>query len=190
MPSTNRKTRKVTPARPVSAAPQDPSSKYSPTKWGGGMEGADENGFFDLVTPSGQLCQARRPGTEGLLREGILHELDYFTALATKKMPTDRKPKGTPPADPKIEVKALLKDKSKVENVLHTIDRVVQYCVVQPEIQMAPNDRTSRQPGVVYTDMIDLEDKIYIFNWAVGGTGSAQRFRGQLDSALGDLEEE
>jgi hypothetical protein len=42
--------------------------------------------------------------------------------------------------------------------------------------------------GVVYADMVDLVDKLHIFNFVVGGTRDIERFRGGLDELVGSLE--
>ena len=54
---------------------QQPEGKYAPTAWG---SNADSMGT-DLVFPSGQVALVRRPGLQGLLKEGILHNLDTLT---------------------------------------------------------------------------------------------------------------
>ena len=46
----------------------------------------------------------------------------------------------------------------------------------------------SYTPGVVYADMVDLVDKMAIFNYAVGGTRDLESFREGLDAAMGGLE--
>ena len=79
-PQDHRKPAKKTTAR-KRATPQvevvavDPNDKYAPTTWGSELGGAE-----DLTVPSGQTCLVRRPGVQGLMEAGILHDLDTLTA--------------------------------------------------------------------------------------------------------------
>lgn len=167
---------------------QDP---YAPTAWGSSEVG----GLTDLTVPSGQLCLVRRPGIEGLLKEGVLRDLDSFTALVNKEhvervkgkkgKPSDRAPKKGKTSE---DIGELLKDPNKLANVMHTVDRVICHVVVKPAIQMTPNDPTSRKVGVVYADMVELVDKMFIFNFVVGGSRDIERFLEESNGALGDLD--
>ena len=70
---------------------------------------------------------------------------------------------------------------------MHVLDRITTSCVVQPEIKMTPNDPTSRVAGVVYADQVEMEDKLFLFQFVVGGTRDLERFRKESDDALGSL---
>ena len=179
MPATrtpqDRKPRKTAAAKKTAAPTQE--SKFAPTAWGAGGIGQ----LTELTVPSGQLCLARRPGTQGLLEAGILHNVDSLTAMVNTKHV--RRVKGKE----EIDVQSLMKDPENVETLMHTIDRIVCYVVVKPDVQMSPNDVTLRDPDVIYADMIDLEDKMFIMNFAVGGTRDLERFRGELADAVGSV---
>ena len=75
------------------------------------------------------------------------------------------------------------------EQMIHVLDRIVCACVVKPRIEMTPNDPTRRKHGVVYCDMVDLDDKLFLFNYVVGGTRDLERFRQESADALGGLRE-
>lgn len=175
---------------PVPKAPQDRKTKratsgtkkYALTSWGG--EYAE-----DLEVPSGQLCRVRRPGAQGLLEAGVLHSLDTLTAIVDQKHVKRVKGRG-PNSQENIEIDAdgLAKDPESLINVLHLVDRVVTYCVLEPKVEMTPDDVTNRKQGVVYCDTIDLEDRMFIFNFAVGGTRSVERFRREGTVPVGSVE--
>lgn len=44
-----------------------------------------------------------------------------------------------------------------------------------------------RNPDVLYTDQVEMQDKMHIFNWALGGVKKYESFRGQFESSLGSL---
>ncbi len=161
-----------------SAPPIDP--KYAPTVWGSGQVGGAE----DLEVPSGQLCLVKRPGVQGLMAAGVLHQADSLSALVDQK----HLKKGKPGEAAEVDPASLIKDGKALDNLMHVVDRVVSHVVVQPPIKMAPNDVTRRKAGQVYTDMVDLVDKMFIFNYAMGGTRDLERFRGELDESLGSVD--
>lgn len=168
-------------AQPVPTQP-DPNDKYAPNAWISGGVG----GMEDLEVPSGQLCLVRRPGMEGLIKAGVLRNIDSLSALVGEKH--IKKAKKGAAGDPKVNVDSILKDPKALENILRTVDKVITHCVVKPEIHMAPNDVTLRKPGVVYSDMVDINDKMFIFNFVMGGTRELESFRGGLGDALGGVE--
>lgn len=174
--------------RDADAAPKDVSAptpaddKYAATQWGSSVEGQ-----IELTVPSGQLCLVRRPGVEGLLKAGVLHNIDSLTALVNEKHVTRVKGKKGKDKGAEIDIMSLMKDQKGLENVLHTVDRVVCHTVIKPHVEMTPNDVTRRKDGVVYTDMIDLMDKMFIFQFVVGGTRDLESFRGEFGTAVGDM---
>lgn len=178
MPSTTKKTTKKT-AAPIPTK-DDPTSKYAPDAWLSGGVG----GMEDLQVPSGQMCLVRRPGLEGLIKAGVLRNVDSLSALVGEKHIKKVK-KGQ---SQKVNVESVMKDPQALDEILHTVDKVVCHCVVKPEVHMTPNDVTRRKDGVVYADMVDLQDKMFIFNFVVGGTRDLESFRRGLDESVGGLE--
>lgn len=160
---------------------EDPTSKYAPDAWISGGVG----GMEDLTVPSGQLCLVRRPGMEGLMKAGVLHNVDSLSHIVNEKHLKRVDGKATD----EIDMTSLMKDEQGMEEVTNVIDKVVCHAVVKPEIHRAPNDVTLRRPGVVYTDMVDIVDKMFIFNFVVGGTRDLERFRGGLDALVGSVED-
>lgn len=172
---------------PPTAVPQDhkrkksqqQEDKYAPTVWGTG------GGLEDLVVPSGQMCLVKRPGVQNLIEAGVLRDIDTLSAIVAEKHI-----KRVEGEDPDIDTDSLAQDPEAIVNVLHVVDRVVTYCVVKPEILMTPNDPTSRKDGVIYADMVDIEDKMFVFNYAVGGTRSVEQFRQGSVAPVGSVDTE
>lgn len=157
------------------AAPVD--AKYAPTTWGGGG-----NAPHDLTVPSGQVCLVRRPGLDALMAEGLLGDLDSLTQIVNSKHIERVNGKDS------VNAASMLKDAKSVENVLHLVNKVVCATVIQPPVFMPPNDVTLRKQGVVYADSIDINDKMFIFQYVLGGTADLERFRQQSEDALGGVE--
>jgi hypothetical protein len=183
-PQTTPPTRRTTPQQESDAA--GGADKYAPSAWGSSSIGNVE----DLLCPSGQLCAARRPGVEGMMKAGILNNVDALSALVQSEH-IQRVEGGAATRDERdvaATLKNLLSEPNKFNEMVHMVDRVVCHVVVHPELHMTPNDPTSREPGFIYCDMVDLEDKMFIFNFAVGGTRDIETFRKERDSAMGSLE--
>lgn len=169
-------------ATPIPVA-EDPTSKYAPDAWLSGGVG----GMEDLTVPSGQMCLVRRPGFEGLMKAGVLQNVDSLTQVVNEKH-LKRVQGEDPSAALEIDMSSLMKDEGAMDDVTNVIDKVICHCVVKPEIHRTPNDVTRRQPGVVYADMVDLVDKMFIFNYVVGGTRDLESFRSGLGEVVGGVE--
>jgi hypothetical protein len=156
-------------------APVD--SKYAPTTWGGGG-----NVPHDLTVPSGQICLVRRPGLDALMAEGLLGDLDSLTQIVNSAHIERVNGKDT------VNAQSMLKDVKSIENVIHLVNKVVCATVVQPPVFMPPNDVTLRKNGVIYADSVDINDKMFIFQYVLGGTADLERFRQQSQDAMGGVE--
>jgi hypothetical protein len=167
-------------AAPSAASPAPEEDKYAPKTWG---PASGLGGVSDLLMPSGQLALVRKPGLQQLIVEGVLHRMDNLTALVDKKFirkgPGDKQ---------ELDVSKLLQDNEQMADILHNVDRVVCAVVVRPPVEMAPADVTRRQPGVVYVDSIEMDDKMFIFNYALGSSVDLESFRRESQAIVGGLD--
>lgn len=179
-PTTRRKaaSRSGNPATRAAAQQQQAEDKYAPNVWlANGLGGTE-----DVLLPSGQLVLVRRPGVEGLIKAGVLKDLDSLSALVSEEHIDRAEGKA------KVDIQAMVNDEERMANINRVVDKVVCYCVLKPEVHPTPDDVTLRKPGVVYANMIDIVDKMYLFNYVVGGTRDLESFRGELDELLGSME--
>lgn len=170
-------------SQPIPQPQEDPTSKYAPNTW---LSGGGVGGLEDVTVPSGQRCLVRRPGMEGLIKAGVLHNVDSLSQVVNEKHL--KRVAGKKEEAAEIDMSSLMNDDEGMAEVLNVVDKVICHVVVKPEIQRTPDDVTRRQPGVVYADMVDLVDKMFLFNFAVGGTREMESFRGGLLDAMGGLE--
>jgi hypothetical protein len=149
-----------------------------------------------ITLPSGQVCKAKRLGMEGILTAGLLGDADSLTAYVGRKHV--RKVKGGKGADTEaVNVRSLANDPEALKKVVFLVDRATPHIVSEPKVhlhlefledgdtRMIPVEE--REEGEIYTDMIGLEDKMFLFQFAVGGSGDLERFRGESEAALEDL---
>jgi hypothetical protein len=65
-------------------------------------------------------------------------------------------------------------------------DNVTIYCVVEPMVNPLPADGV-RNDDLLYVDEIDLEDKLFILNFGVGGSRDLEAFRLATDGGVGSV---
>ena len=158
-------------------------------------EGAEE----ELTLPSGQTCRARRMTIESVITTGLLDEVDSLTATVDKYTRTVKGGKGVADGTPVIS-DDLLKDTAALGSIMSVIDSLVPHIVVSPVVHKHWTEqvvgktkvrkaikREDREPGRIYTDMVGLDDKMHLFDWALGGLQAFSSFRGESGSDVGDL---
>lgn len=190
---------------PVALVPHGEDA-YAPTAWGEAARNPLDGLAEDITVPSGQLCLARRPGVQGLVAAGVLDHIDSLTALVDEKH--IKRAQGKQVVD--IDVKALAKDPKKLIEVLEVVDKIVCHVVLKPGIKpspkcsvckkpiewhaWAPPDEVDHEPdidiedGVIYAFQVDLGDKMFLVNFAAGGTRSLERFRRESEEVMGGVE--
>jgi hypothetical protein len=147
------------------------------------------------------------------MKAGILDDIDFLGQIvAGEHIPRGE---GQPPSQVKASVteqmQELVQNKEGLVKAMDLMDKVLEYVVIEPRISrpvrrddagkplLEPdpkNDGKPREiplpdeekaPGVIYTDMVDLVDKSFIFQFVVGGTADLATFRKEHEEALGSL---
>jgi len=168
--------------------------------------------LVDLELPSGELCQVKRPGVQGLIKAGVLHSLDSLTSIVSSE--TIPLAEGKPiPKDKTVE--AIAADPEKFSKMMEQTDKIVCFVVTQPKVhsnlrpkrELVDEDadlwedvkdkddqpvfeeipEEERDPELVYVDYIDAIDKMFIMNFAVGGSADLTDFREKTASSLGGV---
>jgi hypothetical protein len=169
--------------------PSSEDNKYAPTAW-------NLDPYIDLTFPSGQLAQVRRPGVPQLIDAGVLDSADTLGSLVDQKHL--KRVKGQQQIDPA----SLMKDSANLITVMQLVDKVTAYMVIQPAVAEIwveeMNDEgkkirrkirdDERDPNVVYCDVIGIEDRMFLFQYAVGGSTDLATFRERFQAAMGSVE--
>jgi hypothetical protein len=173
---------------PASRSPKEKAKfadKYAATTWGTNTE--------DLECPSGQVCLVRRVDPMKLIADGTLHKTDMVTMLVDQQH-VAKKSKGGKraaqlAAEKKTEgfLKEAIQDPTKMQELSNTIDAVVLATVVMPELFPVPDDDEDREPGVIYIDSVEFNDKLFIMQYAFAGTRDVARFRRELGESVDRL---
>lgn len=171
----------------------------------------------DLELPSGNVCRLKRPGMEKLLAANMIP--DSLTPMVERAITEAKGNKAKQKAIEDAEMAKLMSKPEMVADMFKAFDRIVAECVVEPEVRLhlvnemqlarwradeslqihdlddlkigADIPDSLRDPEYLYTDDIDMEDKLYIFQYVVGGTRDIERFRAeQRESVVGLLPSE
>jgi len=168
----------------------EPASKYNL-----GVATADSGErLWDLKVPSGALCQVRRPGVPGLVAAGILDSVDSLSALVQTEHIAPNDAKGQ-----KAGAVAIANSPDAMAAGFALVDKLTAYTVVQPAIWVdyrfkgeSDVDWNARQQDAearraTKVSDVDIVDRLFIMQWAVGGSDDLKAFREGFGSSLDDL---
>lgn len=166
-----------------------------------------DDGLHDVDLPSGHTVQAKRPGVQGLIAAGLLDNFDELTALVQTEHIEPQTPKGrsaaasqkVTPDQTKAAAEALMKDPSKLATAFHLLDRLVAHIVVQPPVWIdyqgkdepdeeweARQDK-AKEDGAYAVREVDIEDRMFLLNWSIGGSADLTAFRAGTNELMGNL---
>lgn len=179
---TSRSTRKTT------ATPKNSQSKAA-KKGVSSASAWKKNKPVELELPSGEVCLARRPGIESLLADNVFG--DNVLPMIQKSINAG---KGGKPAE--LDEDEILKNPSLITDVMSSFDRVTVKVVVEPKVAYHRRQvngtweeipHSERDDEIVYTDEVDMADKMFLFQWATGGSADLAKFREQSGPRLAAL---
>lgn len=147
----------------------------------------------ELELPSGNVALIRQIPLTTLLSDGLLP--DSLAAMVRKKTgdtaPASKEEVQAPSQD---EIGELMSDPAKLKDMFKLFDAILVRAVVEPKV-LSPEDAEGvaipdedRDEEALYADEVDLQDKVFIFQYTVGGSQDLERFRGEYGDALGGME--
>lgn len=187
----------TSPKKAVKAAMKAaPAKAVSKPTYGIGLA----NKPMELELPSGNTCLAIRPGAQGLIKMGLLDSLDQLTGLVQREHIDTKDPKKQLQA----AVNTLAANPQELLDGLEMVDKAVAHIVKEPQLYLDEpeiNEETGeelkdekgkpvykpRDPKKTYVDETDLEDRMFIFQWAVGGTADLVQFRKESSDLMGNI---
>jgi len=178
--------------RTKSKTPQDKRSTAKTWKRAGGE---------DIKLPSGNVALVKRPGPAALMSQGVLP--DDLTPIVNDALSKGKKVS-------KAQTAEIMKDPKAIAGLMDSIDRISAVVIMEPPVkyhrrpilgddgepvlgddgkeQWEDIPEAQRDPDeFIYTDEIDFDDKMMIFQYATGGTRDFHRFREELAASVGDL---
>lgn len=157
----------------------------------------------DLLLPSGNVARIKQMSPQTFLSSGVLP--DPLSAIINSAVHSKQ---GLPPE----KMEEMADDPEKIQASLELFDRVLVHVAVMPVIKMPPtcvecgeyynvdgrhsDERADefhhyiegkRSPDILYADTVSLQDKIFVFQYCMGGTRDLEKFRSELPAGLGGL---
>lgn len=146
-----------------------------------------------LKLPSGHVCEAVNKGFQAFVLEGGIPN-----PLMPLIMDAVNSGKGLPAA----KLSEMAKDPDALASMMQMVDNIVVSSVTDPVITAVPakvqnpdypdDDQAriepERDPELLYVDELDLEDKMFVMQWFMGGVKDLERFREQQATALAALQ--
>lgn len=146
-------------------------------------------GTTPVDLPSGNVALVKRPGLDKLLAMNLIP--DSLTPLALDAV---NKGKGKKPS---LNPEDMIRDPKAVQEVFQTFDRICAAVVVEPEVrwhmvevedgELQEIPESERDEDVLYTDEVDAQDKMFIFQFVVGGTRDLEKFRRKFGQSMDDI---
>ena len=125
-----------------------------------------------MTLPTGKVIKLRRAGMQAFLKAGIIPN-SLMTVVQ------DAVDKGVAPD------KAVSESSSdNLNDLLEMVDEVTVFCALEPRIYREPKKEEERDNELLYVDEVDDEDKMFIFQWATGGTADVEQFRKEAGNVL------
>lgn len=147
-----------------------------------------------LELPSGKIASARNPGMKAFLSAGLIP--NSLIPIVTEALSKGESPSGGASNVAKRHLEKKLNDQLKadpkmIQEILEAIDNITVYCFLTPKVHPVPVREVpdgeggvtlveapeDKQDDELYVDDVDFEDKVFVFNWAVGGTRDLAKFR-------------
>lgn len=133
------------------------------------------NKAVELELPSGNTALVRNPGMQAFLQTGIVpNELmgTILKAIEKQEMP---------------DLDEFTENPDRIQLIVALADNVTVYCVVEPAVAPVPAAGEARDEDTLYVDEVDMDDKMFIFQFAVGGTKDLEQFRAAQASGVESL---
>jgi hypothetical protein len=142
-----------------------------------------------LDVPSGNTCLVIRRPIDVFLKMGkIPQPLTDIVRSAIEKNLDDKKA---------FDISQYEWTPDQLSSVFTLIDEVIVECVVKPKVQPVPEEENPESPKydaeferdetLLYVDEVDFNDKSFIFQFVIGGTADAGKFRRELASSVGSV---
>lgn len=151
---------------------QDRPQPTQPSQWRG-------RGGMPLTLPSGNVALVRVPGIQHFLKAGIIP--NNLRTLIMKGMA----------GETEFKLEDMVKNEEDLDRLLETFDKVLLEVVVEPKVAPVVLDEEGkpvpfedRDQSLIYVDEVVLEDKMFIFQFAVGGTRDLENFRDEQKAVL------
>jgi hypothetical protein len=182
-------TTKKTAAKKAPAKKTASSRSGNPAKRAAAAQVSDVSAFkkraqgMVLPLPSGLVVKAKRVELQTFLRHGEVPNplMTIINDALTKGEGMD--------VEAMVTTDEEKVDMEMVNEMYEMVNKVVVASLVDPKVLPLPEDEEDRDDDLLYVDEIDDEDKMFLWQWALGGTGDVETFRLQAGADMDALAE-
>lgn len=137
----------------------------------------------DLKLPSELWVKARRVDLAAFLRTGNIPNplMEVVNEALQKGQKTD--------VNKMVGVEDGAVDLEMVNDMYNMVDKIVVASIVSPQVHEVPPEGEDRDDDLLYTDEVEDEDKMFVYQWATGGTSNVAQFRREAAATLAPLAE-
>lgn len=179
--------------------PQDRNAKRTVTSAADWKRKTGSKGT-DIELPSGNIAKIKAVPITKLVEMDVFP--DSLESIIAEKTKADSGKDAVAAKHPdEAEVKKAVANPKDLAKLMNSVDRITALAVLEPKVLLhlenvagegeepqwedIPDDE--RDEDVLYTDDVDLEDKMFIFQFCVGGTADLDRFRAEFGESLGAM---
>lgn len=139
-----------------------------------------------IELPSGNVAKIRSASMEFFLTGGFIpNSLKGLVHKMINDMESEQgKPSKKDSGDSTAELSEIITDDNKLRDLIHMYDRIAAHCFEEPKVALPPEDPDDREDDILYTDEIGMDDKVFVFNVALGGTKDVESFRNEQAAAV------
>jgi hypothetical protein len=137
-----------------------------------------------LELPSGNVALVKPAGMEAFLSAGMIP--NSLLKIVTKALEAGQAQKADELDMAQIFAE-IADDPAKLQSVFELADNATVYCVIEPKVNPLPQQGEDRDEALLYVDEVDAEDKLFIMNFAMGGTRALEPFREATSGGVGPV---
>jgi hypothetical protein len=130
-------------------------------------------GTSAIEVPSGNVALVRRKSLVAFIKAGTIP--NALLPIITKAIAE---------GEDTMNPREIFQDLGRIDDIVELIDSVVIECAINPKVYPVPADDEERDEDLLYVDELDEMDKLFVYQFVIGGTKDLEKFRAEQASAL------
>lgn len=135
----------------------------------------------EIELPSGNTAKIKRIPITKFMSAGVIP--DSLMPMVTAQLGKDQDKPAKKGKAQEPDFNEIAKDPAKLAEMFLTIDKIAVMAFVEPQVKLHIGEdgedipAEDRDEEFIYTDEIELDDKMHVFNYSVGGSDDVEPFR-------------
>ena len=137
-----------------------------------------------IELPSGLFMTVKKTSLAGFIQSGNIPN----GLLKTIQGAVDAR-KGKGQIDEQEAITAMIGDTDQLSELFMAVDRFVVGVALEPRVYFPPEDDADRDDDTVYVDELDDDDKMFLFQRAMGGANDLESFRAESAGGVDSVQQ-